>query len=215
MTAIRALVAVALLLALGPVSAGEAMDRLQRFTDDLRSFQAGFVQTRYDEDQNPVRESQGVAWLQRPGLFRWVYREPYEQTIVADGERLWVYDADLDQVTVREMERALATAPIMLLSGREPLSEQFEMHDRGEREGLYWVELRPKVQDTDFRRIFLGLDDETLKVMELRDQFDQATQIRFHHVEMNPQIDPARFRFTPPEGADVIGELPGGDAGGG
>jgi outer membrane lipoprotein carrier protein len=201
-------------LASGTAMAGEALERLQRFTDDLRSLQAGFVQTRYDEDDRPIRESQGVAWLQRPGLFRWAYREPYEQTIVADGERLWIHDADLEQVTVRKMERALATAPIMLLSGREPLSEQFEMRDLGEREGLLWVELRPKVQDTDFRRIFLGLNDETLKVMELRDRFDQATQIRFHHVEMNTDIDPSRFEFTPPEGADVIGELPADGNGG-
>ncbi|MDZ7748991.1 MAG: outer membrane lipoprotein chaperone LolA [Halofilum sp. (in: g-proteobacteria)] len=215
MTARRIILILCLGLASLPASAGEAMERLQRFTDDLRSFQAGFVQTRYDEDNEPVRESQGVAWLQRPGLFRWHYEKPYQQTIVADGERLWVYDADLDQVTVRPMERALATAPIMLLSGSEPLSEQFEMRDLGRREGLLWVELRPRVRDSDFRRIFLGLDDETLKVMELHDQFDQATQIRFHHVDMNPEIDPARFEFTPPEGVDVIGERPGADGGGG
>ena len=215
MTPIRTVLFAMLLLAVGPASAGEAMDRLQRFTDSLRSFQAGFVQTRYDEEGKPIRESQGVAWLQRPGLFRWAYRKPYEQTIVADGERLWIHDADLEQVTVKKMERALATAPIMLLSGGEPLSDQFEMRDLGEREGLMWVELRPKVRDTDFRRIFLGLNEDTLKVMELRDRFDQATQIRFHHVEMNPEIDPARFTFEPPEGVDVIGEVPPGDGGDG
>ena len=215
MTPIRIVLFAVLLLSAGSVPAGEAMDRLQRFTDDLESFQAGFVQTLYDEDNRPVRESQGVTWLQRPGLFRWAYRKPYEQTIVADGERLWIYDVDLEQVTVKKMERALATAPIMLLTGREPLSEQFEIRELGEREDLYWVELRPKVRDTDFRRIFLGLDERTLRVMELRDRFDQATQIRFHHVEMNPDIDRSRFEFTPPAGVDVIGEVPGADDGSG
>jgi len=210
----RVLIAVFLLLGTGQALAGEAMDRLKAFTDDLHSFEAGFVQTLYDENNEPVRESQGVAYLKRPGLFRWAYEKPYRQIIVADGERLWIYDADLEQVTVKKTERALATAPIMLLSGREPLEEQFEMRDLGKREKLYWVELRPKVRDTDFRRIFLGLDDNSLKVMELRDQFDQATQIRFHHVEMNPSIDASKFEFTPPEGVDVIGQVPaeqGGD----
>lgn len=201
-------------LAAGSAMAGEATERLDRFTTGLESFSAGFVQTVYDEDQRPVQESHGRAWLKRPGLFRWEYETPYEQTIVADGEQLWIHDEDLDQVTVKKIERALGTAPIMLLSDSEPLAEQFEITDRGRREGLYWVELRPRVDDTDFERIFLGFDDEALKVMELRDRFDQATQIRFHHVRLNPGIDPGRFEFTPPEGADVIRAGAGADAGG-
>lgn len=194
--------------------AGEATQRLEHFTTGLDSFTAGFVQTVYDEDQRPTQESHGQAWLKRSGLFRWEYETPYEQTIVADGERLWIYDEDLAQVTVKKMERALGTAPIMLLSEREPLAEQFEITDRGKREGLYWVELRPRVEDTDFRRIFLGFDDEALKVMELRDRFDQATQIRFHHVRLNPKIDAGRFDFTPPEGVDVIRADSGAGTGG-
>lgn len=209
------LLSILLLLVAGSAHAGEATERLERFTGGLESFTAGFVQTLYDEDQQPVEESHGQAWLQRPGLFRWEYETPYEQTIVADGEQMWIHDEDLEQVTVRKVERALGTAPIMLLSESEPLSEQFEITDRGRREGLYWVELRPKVEDTDFHRIFLGLDDESLKVMELRDRFDQATQIRFHHVRLNPEIDPERFEFTPPEGVDVIGERSGAEDGGG
>lgn len=201
----------ATLLASAGVSAGDARERLEAFTTGLESFTAGFVQTVYDEDQRPIQESHGQAWLQRPGLFRWEYETPYEQTIVADGEQLWIHDEDLDQVTVKKVERALGTAPIMLLSDSEPLAEQFEITDRGQREGLYWVELRPRVDDTDFRRIFLGFDEQTLKVMELRDRFDQATQIRFHHVRLNPAIEPQRFEFTPPEGTDII--RADGDAG--
>jgi len=206
LVALPVVCAAGLLLA-AEASAGPAMDRLQRFTDGLRAFQAAFVQTRYDEDQHVIRESQGVAYLQRPGLFRWVYRKPYEQTIVGDGERLWIHDADLEQVTVKTMRRALATAPIMLLSGEAPLEEHFELQDRGAREGLMWVELRPKASETDFRRIFLGLDERTLRVMELRDRFDQVTQIRFSNVEINPELAASRFEFTPPDGADVLGEL--------
>lgn len=206
-------VCLAPLLASTMAAAGPATERLEEFTTGLESFTAGFVQTVYDEDQRPIQESHGQAWLQRPGLFRWEYETPYEQTIVADGERLWIHDEDLDQVTVKKVERALGTAPIMLLSDSEPLAEQFEIADRGEREGLYWVELRPRVDDTDFRRIFLGFDDEALKVMELRDRFDQATQIRFHHVRLNPEIEPTRFEFTPPKGADVIRAEPDPDTG--
>lgn len=211
MSAIRPTIAACLLLAAFPAWAGEAVDRLNAFTDNLRSFSAQFEQTRYDENQEPIRESRGVAYLQRPGKFRWTYREPYHQVIVADGERLWIYDADLEQVTVREAQQALATAPITLLSGEAPLSDQFRINDLGAREGLHWVELRPKVDDTDFDRIFLGLDDQALRVMELRDRFDQATQIRFSDVRMNPDLDPERFRFEPPEGVDVIGRESGGN----
>lgn len=192
-----------------PASAGEALERLKDFTQGLESFTAGFVQTRYDEDQEPIRESKGLAWLKRPGLFRWEYREPYQQMIVADGERLWIYDVDLEQVTVKKTERALGTAPIMLLSDSQPLSEQFNLTDLGKREGLYWVRLKPRVDDTDFTEIYLGFDDRSLKVMELRDRFDQATQILFNNVELNPEVSPERFRFEPPEGVDVIG--PGAD----
>jgi outer membrane lipoprotein carrier protein len=199
-----------------PASAGEAMQRLKDFSQGLESFSADFVQTRYDEDQNPVQKSQGHAWLKRPGLFRWSYRKPFEQVIVADGERLWIYDADLQQVTVKKPERALGTAPIMLLSNAQPLSEQYKMRDLGQREKLYWVELQPKREDADFRKIYLGFGEEALKVMELRDRFDQATQIRFHNVKSNPEIAADKFDFEPPAKADVIGPAsPGSDGGSG
>ena len=205
----KSLLGIVLGLVAVPASAGEALERLKDFTRGLESFTAAFEQTRYDEDQEPIRESRGLAWLKRPGLFRWAYREPYQQMIVADGERLWIYDVDLEQVTVKKTERALGTAPIMLLSDTEPLSEQFDLKDLGKRESLYWVRLRPKVDDTDFEEIYLGFDERSLKVMELRDRFDQATQIVFSDVELNPDVSPERFRFEPPEGVDVIG--PGAD----
>lgn len=198
----------AFVLATAPAAVADqaSVDRLHAFSDDLRSLTATFVQTVYDEEQMPVQESEGRAFLQRPGLFRWEYLTPYEQIIVADGERLWVYDEDLEQVTVREADQALATAPIMLLSGREPLEDQFHIRGLGQREGLQWVELRPRVGDTEFERIYLGFNHRSLRVMELRDRFDQATQILFDDLVINPTIDPERFRFTPPPGADVIGD---------
>lgn len=197
-----------LIVLAGPAVAAdsESRERLRAFTEDLVSFSARFEQTLYDEDQYPIRERSGIALLVKPGKFRWEYTEPYHQLLVSDGGRLWMYEEDLEQVTVREYDEALGQAPIALLSGDAPLEDQFEVTALGEREGLHWIQLDPRVQDTDFRRIYLGFDDYSLKVMELRDRFDGATQIVFEDVEINADIDPARFEFTPPDGVDVVGE---------
>ena len=184
-----------------------ALERLQTFIDQLQTFQAGFVQTLYDADSNPLEESRGAVILKRPGKFRWDYRVPYVQSIIADGEKLWVYDVDLEQVTVKKLDQALGNAPIMLLSSNRPLETDFELRDLGEREGLEWVELQPKLHDTDFEKIFMGLSESGLEVMELRDQFGQATQIRFNDFKMNVPADDSLFEFTPPAGVDVVGDL--------
>ena len=128
-------------------------------------------------------------------------------SIIADGEKLWIYDIDLEQVTVKKLDQALGNAPIMLLSSNQPLDTDFELRDLGEREGLEWVELLPKTRDTDFEKIFMGLSEHGLEVMELRDQFGQATQIRFNDFEMNVPADDNLFEFTPPAGVDVVGDF--------
>lgn len=201
----RAAVLAAILLCLcsGPALAGEVSKRLQDFTAGPESFSAGFVQTCYNESDEPIRE--------RPGPFRWEYRKPYEPLIVADGARIWIDDKDREQVTAKKTERALGTAPIMRLSKREPLEEPFNIKDLRKRETPYWVCLQPKVVDTDFESIDLGLDERSLQVMELRERFDQATPIRFHPVKLNPAIESGTFEFTPPEGIDVIGPAASGD----
>jgi len=185
----------------------DAVERLQTFVGQLKTFQAGFVQTLYDADSSPLEESRGAVILKRPGKFRWDYRLPYVQSIIADGERLWIYDIDLEQVTVKKLDQALGNAPIMLLSSNQPLDTDFELRDLGEREGLEWIELLPKARDTDFEKIFMGLSEHGLEVMELRDQFGQATQIRFNDFEMNVPADDNLFVFTPPAGVDVVGDL--------
>ncbi len=189
-----------------PVSA-TGLERLQTFIGQLETFQAGFVQTLYDEDSKPVTESKGAVILKRPGKFRWDYREPEVQSIIADGEKLWIYDADLEQVTVKKLDQALGNAPIMLLSNNRPLDKDFELLDLGAREGLEWVQLQPKIRDTEFEQIFLGFSEASLQVMELRDQFGQATQIRFNDFEMNIPADDRLFTFTPPAGVDVVGDI--------
>ena len=189
------------------IACAGALDRLQTFSGQLKTFQAGFVQTLYDADSNPLEESRGAVILKRPGKFRWDYRAPYVQSIIADGEKLWIYDIDLEQVTVKKLDQALGNAPIMLLRSNQPLDTDFELRDLGEREGLEWVELLPKMRDTDFEKIFMGLSESGLEVMELRDQFGQATQIRCNNFEMNVPADDSLFEFTPPAGVDVVGDL--------
>jgi len=204
---LRHLLSVVLSLLIAGPAVGAGVQRLQQLTESLTSFQAGFVQTLYDADGEPVQESRGAVIVKRPGRFRWDYKTPYEQQIIADGERLWIYDSELAQVTMKRVDRALGAAPILLLSGSRPLGEQFELRDLGEREGLEWVELTPRVQDTDFHKIYIGLDADGLGVMELRDGFGQATQIRFNDFERNVPAPDELFSFVPPAGVDVIGEV--------
>ncbi|MDH3713361.1 MAG: outer membrane lipoprotein chaperone LolA [Gammaproteobacteria bacterium] len=182
------------------------LQRLEAFTARLDSLRAQFVQSLFDAQGKAVQESRGTVVLQRPGRFRWEYRLPYEQLIVADGEKLWVYDTELQQVTVKELDNALGNAPIMLLSERRPLQEDFIIHNLQPRDGLQWVELEPRVKDTDFTRITLGMDEQGMKVMELRDSFGQATEVRFVNLEINVAPAAESFVFVPPAGVDIIGK---------
>jgi len=205
---LRLIAAVSLLVCLVPGAQAQTISGLQRletFTAQLESLRAQFVQSLFDAQGKTVQESRGTVLLQRPGRFRWEYRLPYEQLIVADGEKLWVYDSELQQVTVKELDNALGNAPIMLLSERRPLQEDFIIHDLQPREGLQWVELEPRVKDTDFTRITLGMDEQGMKVMELRDSFGQATEVRFENLEINVEPAAGSFVFEPPAGVDIIG----------
>jgi len=197
-----------LCLAAGPAPAQpiSATARLEQFTAGLDSLRARFVQSLFDAAGQVVQESSGSMVLQRPGRFRWDYEQPYEQHIVADGSRLWIYDTDLQQVTVKALDNALGNAPINLLSQRRPLTEDFELREQPSHDGLQWVELEPRIKDTDFSSITLGIDVEGLKVMELRDSFGQRTEIRFLDIELNVATRPELFAFEPPPGVDVVGK---------
>lgn len=187
-----------------PAWAGAGEARLHAFFRDLHSLHADFVQTLRDGKLNEVQRSSGTLALQRPGKFRWDYRKPYHQLIVADGRTLWIYDHGLEQVTERPLGKALGNTPAMLLSSTEPLQKSFTVTDLGERNGLAWVELQPKAKDTGFTLIRLGFSTRTLKVMDLVDSFGQVTHLSFRNVRRNPALNPSLFKFTPPKGADVI-----------
>jgi outer membrane lipoprotein carrier protein len=189
----------------GLVSAS-GTDALKSFLDQTKSVKARFAQMVLDRNLKPLQQAQGVMQFSRPGKFRWDYVKPYEQTIVGDGTRLWIHDKDLNQVTVRKLDRALGASPAALLAGSNDLERDFTLSDSGRKDGLDWLDAVPKSRDTAFERVRMGFGKSGLAAMELRDQFGQITVITFADIERNPPIAAEVFRFTPPKGADVISE---------
>ena len=186
-------------------ASSEARDRLEAFTSSTETYRAEFEQTLYDEDSEPLESSSGSVILKRPGRFVWRYDGPEAQVIVADGEKLWLYDQSLEQVTVNPLGERLAGTPLELLMGDEPLEDTFDIKTLGESEGVEWLELTPTTGQSDFDAVFVGLDEQGLAAMELRDGFGQATQIRFSDFRADPNVKPEVFEFDIPEGVDVIG----------
>ncbi|HEY0942480.1 MAG TPA: outer membrane lipoprotein chaperone LolA [Steroidobacter sp.] len=180
--------------------------KVEGFLQGLQSLQAQFKQTLTDRNGQTVEQASGTLVVRRPDRFRWDYREPNEQLIVADGSRIWLYDADLEQVTVRKLDDTLSATPAMLLSGQGSLEQNFDVTQTSQEGGVFWVRMQPKRDDTDFKWVRLGFDGATLKFMELADKLGQTTHLEFAQLERNPTLDPSRFTFTVPPGADVIGD---------
>jgi len=201
----RALTAAAFLLAAAAAQAS-GIERFQAFLRTTQAASAEFEQKVFDRDRKLVQESSGRFVFLRPGRFRWTYSKPYAQVIVADGERIWIHDRDLNQVTVRRITKALGATPAALLAGASDVSQAFELSDAGTADGLAWVEARPREREAGFERVRIGMDVSGIGAMELTDHFGQTTVLRFSRVVRNPPVDPETFRFTPPRGADVLGE---------
>ena len=196
-----------LLLLLSPgLSVGASVDSLKTLLNQTTTAKGRFAQVVLDRNNKAVQQASGTMEFSRPGRFRWEYNKPYEQTIVGDGQRLWIYDKDLNQVTVRKLDRALGASPAALLAGSNEIEKIYNLKAAGSEGGLDWLEAVPKAQDTAFERIRLGLGKSGLEVMELKDQFGQTTVIKFSDLQRNVKIAPESFRFTPPKGADVISE---------
>ncbi len=197
--AFAALVALAFAaFALTPAAA-TSLDRFSDFLKGTQSARGGFTQQIRDRGGRVVQESRGTLAFQRPGRFRWVYEKPYPQVIVGDGRKVWIYDEDLNQVTVKRLDRALGSTPAALLAGSNDVAKAFDLSDAGRKDGLEWVEARPK-------RIRIGFGASGLAAMELSDSFGQTTLLRFQSLQRNPKLDASQFRFSPPKGADVIGD---------
>lgn len=190
-----------------PAQAGMGSDRLQHFFDHLTGLKADFAQTVIDAQSVIIQNATGTLQLLRPGRFRWDYHTPYEQLIVADGTRVSIYDPDLEQVTVKLLDKTIGNMPALLLSNEQPLEDSFNITELGVKNKLEWLELDPKSHDTSFEKIRLAFNEQTLQTMELVDSFGQTTQLVFTNVQRNPEIDPQVFHFTPPPGVDVIGDV--------
>jgi outer membrane lipoprotein carrier protein len=207
------LAGLALLLA-AQAQAESPQDALKRFTDGVQSFEAHFEQVQTDEHGKVTTRSSGHFWLARPGAgsgdvgrFRWAYEQPYEQFTVCDGSKLWTFDPDLNQVTVREARQALAGTPAELLSQKTALATAFTLQDGGSSGDGHSVTLVPKNRDSDFKSIELALDAHGAPLrMRFSDQIGGRSEVTFTQVSANAHIDPAEFRFTPPQGAEIVNE---------
>ncbi len=197
-----ALTVAAMALPAGPTG----RESLERFFKEVDRYTAAFDQVVLDESGQPVQEAKGRLWIERPNKFRWNYEEPYKQQIVSDGERLWVYDEDLKQVTVRPLKEGLLETPAALLAGKRKLEERFEIKDAGTDGGFAWAELTPKGKDSGFEQVRLGFQQGRLHTLELLDALGQRTRYALHSALENQPIAPSRFTFTPPPGVDVVGE---------
>jgi outer membrane lipoprotein carrier protein len=195
----------ACLAAISPAHAG-GVDQLRAFVDGSTSGRMTFTQTVVARGNRPPQHAAGTFAFARPGKFRWTYDKPFQQLIVGDGDRVWIYDRDLNQVIVKKLDRALGSSPAALLSGDNALEKAFDLSDGGRADNLEWVEARPKSPDAGFTRIRIGFRDNLPRAMELTDAFGQLTSLAFSGIERNPASDPAQFQFTPPKGADVVGE---------
>ncbi len=183
-----------------------SVDSLRAFVRETQTVRAHFSQTVQDRNGRSVSQASGVMAFSRPGKFRWTYDKPYEQLIVGDGVKLWIFDKDLNQVTVRKLDEALGSSPAALLAGNTEIEKFFALTEAARRDGLDWLEASPRAKDTMFAAVRMGFAGNTLKQMELKDSFGQTTIIRFDKLERNPQLPADQFKFAPPKGADVIGE---------
>ena len=199
----------ALLLISQGVHAG-AIDKLHQFLESTKTLRAGFTQIVVAKNGTRPQQSSGVMIFSRPGKFRWQIEKPYSQLLVSDGEKVWIYDPDLRQVTVKKVGNALGGTPAALLAGesggKSTLEKSFTLREAGEREGLEWVEAVPKSQESGFEKLRLGFAGNDLKAMELLDNFGQTTSLYFSNLERNLVVAASLLSFKPPAGVDVISE---------
>lgn len=185
----------------------DARDALQRFTSGLTGLQGQFTQQVYDTSGRGRETSSGEVALSAPRLFRWEYTQPYPQLIVADGERVWVFDPDLDQVTVRPQGEEEQNNPLAALIDPAILERDFTVQEVGGSEGLQWLRITPReTSDAGFQNARLGFDDDGLATMDVVDALGQRTVITFSGWQRNPSFAEGTFRFTPPAGVDVVGD---------
>lgn len=195
------------LLAGVPAAHAAATDQLQTFVTSVKSARGEFTQKQLKgqgADAKVAGTSSGTFAFSRPGKFTWRYTKPYDQLLQADGQTLYIYDKDLNQVTERKLDNALGSSPAAILFGSNDLSKNFDVKNGATRDGVEWLELTPKSKDTQFERIGIGFKGGNLEAMELRDAFGNTTMLTFTGIQKNPSLPADTFRFTVPKGADVM-----------
>jgi outer membrane lipoprotein carrier protein len=202
------LAAATILLALAaaaPARAG-AVAALREFLAQTKTARGEFTQQVTRGQAQAAPPSSGTFFFERPGKFRWIYAKPYEQVLVADGERLFLYDKDLNQVTVKRVAAALPASPASILFGGNEFERDFVVTDAGTRDGIEWLKAVPRAKDSQFERIEIGFRDGAPVAMVLADSFGQVSRLAFSRFERNARLDAQLFRFVPPAGADVLEE---------
>jgi outer membrane lipoprotein carrier protein len=200
---------IACLLVLGfaaPVLAAEPAELLARFSKQLRGLEGAFEQSVFDEQGARREQSSGRIALSLPRLFRWQYLDPFPQLIVADGDHVWIFDPDLEQVSVRKQALEEQSSPLAVLIDPAELERQFNTFDGGSSDGLDWIRLTPRAEEGAFSEARLGFSGADLARMELVDTLGQRTVVAFSGWTRNPDFAADTFRFVPPPGADVVGE---------
>lgn len=194
---------IALLLP-GLAHAASAEDELRQFVENVRTLEGRFVQTQTDEHGELVTSGGGIVAISRPGKFRWSYDQPYEQLMVCDGAKIWAYDPDLAQVTVRPAGEALAGTPAELLATKARLADNFTVADLGDEQGFRHVSLQPKSDQSDFKSIELWLKAGVPQRLRFSDPLGGTTDVALRDLKVNTAIHDSKFRFTPPKGVEVV-----------
>jgi len=185
------------------ISTGE--EYLENFLANTKSFEANFQQTLRTQKGEILQQTEGDFYLSRPGKFRWNYKSPFEQVIVSDGSKIWIYDVELQQVTVQKQIENLPTTPMALLQDSFKLHQSFDVVPLDNKDGVYRLQLLTKTNESDFAEIVVGLDAKGLRFMQLHDQFEQVTDIVFSDAITNEKLAKEIFEFVPPDGVDVFG----------
>jgi outer membrane lipoprotein carrier protein len=179
---------------------------LDIFLRDVQTLTAEFDQQTWSADDRLLEEAEGHFALKRPKRFLWSYERPIEQSVIADGKDLWMYDVELAQATRAALDESADASAAMLLSGSTDVSESFDVVETFARDGLEWVRLQPKLEGADIRSVLIGLDGRSPARLEIIDGLEQVTRIEFSDIVINPELSDSVFEFEPPPGVDVIGD---------
>ncbi|MDT8407230.1 MAG: outer membrane lipoprotein chaperone LolA [Methylococcales bacterium] len=202
----RVLSLVVLTALINPAWAQTPRQRLEQFFEQTQTLSAEFKQVLSDDQGDVLQTSHGRFYLHRPGNFKWLYLKPYHQEIIGHSGKVWFYDPDLEQVTVKTLNESMGATPALLLSGGINLDDYFNIEKSGRNDDWSWLKLSPKTDHASFQYVLIGLHHQQLAGMELYDNFGQVTRIEFSQIKLNPALPEDLFNFVPPEGVDVFGE---------